>query len=378
MLEFSILRTSRTRVGENLTYRGGDPRALVTIAYVAILVKHERGTFLFDTGLGDRVDQQYARDMPVWKRPLLRYGAVDSARSQLERAGFGAVERIVLSHGHWDHASGLVDFPEAEVWTTPGEREFLFAYRPPWSLQRGAVMPSQIADPAIKWKLFEFIDGPYGGFEASLDLFGDRSAVLVPLPGHTPGSTGLFLTTTSGRRVLFCGDAVWNSGAIACRAAHAVRKPHRRRRPARGATRGRTVASHRSRRSRAYDRARSRWRLARTAGTFPILDFVRCRAAAGRHEIKLQMRDPVIIASGMCIALFSHRDQEPAVPYERTNDGCRLRPTPRASTTTSSSHFCDRRIGPLSGAVNGSMNRSAIHFASDCSRAKGLSGSLAS
>jgi len=218
VLEFSILRTSRTRVGENLTYRGGDPRALVTIAYVAILVKHERGTFLFDTGLGDRVDQQYARDMPVWKRPLLRYGAVDSARSQLERAGFGAVERIVLSHGHWDHASGLVDFPEAEVWTTPGEREFLFAYRPPWSLQRGAVMPSQIADPAIKWKLFEFIDGPYGGFEASLDLFGDRSAVLVPLPGHTPGSTGLFLTTTSGRRVLFCGDAVWNSGAIACRA----------------------------------------------------------------------------------------------------------------------------------------------------------------
>jgi len=57
------------------------------------------------------------------------------------------------------------------------------------------------------------------GLAASLDLFGDRSAVLVPLPGHTPGSAGLFQTTTSGRRMLFCGDAVWNSGAITCCAA---------------------------------------------------------------------------------------------------------------------------------------------------------------
>ena len=47
------------------------------------------------------------------------------------------------------------------------------------------------------------------GFDRSLDLFGDRSLVLVPLDGHTPGSTGLFLPLEDGRRFFFTGDASW-------------------------------------------------------------------------------------------------------------------------------------------------------------------------
>jgi glyoxylase-like metal-dependent hydrolase (beta-lactamase superfamily II) len=56
------------------------------------------------------------------------------------------------------------------------------------------------------------------GFERTLDLFGDGSAVLVSMPGHTPGSTGLLLTLASGQRYLFVGDTVWNADAIAAEA----------------------------------------------------------------------------------------------------------------------------------------------------------------
>ena len=41
------------------------------------------------------------------------------------------------------------------------------------------------------------------------DLFGDGSVVLVPLPGHTDGSLGVFVNLRSGKRFLFTGDLTW-------------------------------------------------------------------------------------------------------------------------------------------------------------------------
>jgi N-acyl homoserine lactone hydrolase len=56
---------------------------------------------------------------------------------------------------------------------------------------------------------FDFTGGPYENFDRSLDLFNDGSMVLVPLPGHTTGSTGVFVTLHSGKRFLFTGDLTW-------------------------------------------------------------------------------------------------------------------------------------------------------------------------
>ena len=58
----------------------------------------------------------------------------------------------------------------------------------------------------------EFFDlgGPaYEGFRASYDLFGDGSIVLVPLPGHTAGNTGMFIIRSNAPRLLLLGDAAW-------------------------------------------------------------------------------------------------------------------------------------------------------------------------
>lgn len=49
------------------------------------------------------------------------------------------------------------------------------------------------------------------GFRSSYDLFGDGSLVLVPLPGHTAGNTGLFINRASGSRLFLVGDAAWSS-----------------------------------------------------------------------------------------------------------------------------------------------------------------------
>ena len=208
-LSFSLIKTGHVHSQAGLVYSGGSFFEKVEMNHVAVLVQHPRGSFLFDSGLGREVAAQYQQDMPWWAKPSFRYELpVMPARDQLDRAGI-AVPRIILSHSHWDHASGLVDFPEAQVWITSEERD--------WDRQHPGfpgAFPSQIDPPSIQWHTYALENKPYFGFPRSLDLFGDGSAVLVPLFGHTPGAVGLLLTLASGKQYLFCGDTVWSAQAL--------------------------------------------------------------------------------------------------------------------------------------------------------------------
>ena len=56
---------------------------------------------------------------------------------------------------------------------------------------------------------YEFEDGPYLGFEHSRDVYGDGAIVIVPAPGHTPGSVIIFITLPSEKRYAFIGDLAW-------------------------------------------------------------------------------------------------------------------------------------------------------------------------
>ncbi len=38
--------------------------------------------------------------------------------------------------------------------------------------------------------------------------------MLVPMPGHTPGSVGLFVTVDSGKVYFFIGDVAWTVAAL--------------------------------------------------------------------------------------------------------------------------------------------------------------------
>jgi glyoxylase-like metal-dependent hydrolase (beta-lactamase superfamily II) len=206
---FSIIKTSQASTREGLAFSGGSYARTVHMNHVAILVRHRQGSFLFDTGLGRDIAAQFARDMPWWARPLFTFGPVSSARAQLEAHGMSAIGRIIVSHVHWDHASAVPDFPEAEVWLTQEESAFLKLPH------RASVFPSQLASPHTRWVNYALDATPFRTFARSKDLFGDGSAVLVPLAGHTPGSVGLYLSLPSGRQFLFVGDVVWNSGALA-------------------------------------------------------------------------------------------------------------------------------------------------------------------
>lgn len=179
--------------------------------HAAILVEHPRGRFLFETGLGRDVDAQFEQ-MPLWAKMMFAYRKGRPAVEQLGDHGLAPedLDFIVLSHLHWDHASGVPDFPGVEV--VVGERELEFARSS--AAEPPAFLPVQYQDPAVNWRTIEFDGEPYGPFPASHDLFGDGSIRLVPMAGHTPGALGMLVHLRSGARLLFVGDAVWRHEGV--------------------------------------------------------------------------------------------------------------------------------------------------------------------
>ncbi len=210
-VSLAIVRTSAKPVREAMIVSGGSWSRDVTVSMSGFVIRHGDKVLAFDLGLGSGIDAQYDAEMPMWARPTFGYARpVDPLAAQFVRAGQPLPEEVVLSHSHWDHGSGLEDFPQAQVWVSGAEMAFI---RTP---QSGAGRPwmSQVGRPDIRWQTLAFPDGPFLGFSASNDIFGDGSVVALPIPGHTPGSLALFIRTASGRRFLLVGDVLWNAGEL--------------------------------------------------------------------------------------------------------------------------------------------------------------------
>lgn len=177
----------------------------------AVLIRHPAGVMLFDSGLGRQVDTQFAVNSAFHRHAFgyTRQGhrpVVD----QLLQSGWdpAQVRTIVPSHLHWDHVSGLPDFPEAEVWVTPQERTAAAHGHAP------AFLASQF-EHVTRWRDLRFDGPPLLGFAGSHDVHGDGSVVLLPLGGHTAGQVGLLLRLPSGGAYLFTGDVTWTLEGIA-------------------------------------------------------------------------------------------------------------------------------------------------------------------
>jgi N-acyl homoserine lactone hydrolase len=201
------LPTGVTHRSAAFAYRGGSFFDARDFAMTAVLVRHPRGDLLVDTGLGRDVDAHFAA-MPWSFRAITSYTRGRAAADQLDAAGYDrhALRAILLTHAHWDHASGVPDFPDTPVWITPEEHRFV----------RGGSVLTAIARlvPDSRYEEYRFEGGPYLGFPASHDVYGDGSIVVVPAPGHTPGSVIVFLALPDGTRWALVGDLAWQREGI--------------------------------------------------------------------------------------------------------------------------------------------------------------------
>lgn len=204
-MRVGVLHTGRMDSKALFAYRGGgfDDRVF---GMDVVVVEHPAGTLLFDGGFGRKV-HEHARTIPWLMRSLSKITPETPAVEQLQRAAV-APERltgVVLTHAHWDHVSGLDDLRGVPVWITQAELDFVR------SGDHAARLARELGE--LNYRVYGFDGGPYAGFAASHDVFGDGTVVLVPAGGHTPGSIIAFVHAPQGSYALI-GDLAWQHEGI--------------------------------------------------------------------------------------------------------------------------------------------------------------------
>jgi N-acyl homoserine lactone hydrolase len=176
----------------------------LTMPIPAFLVEHpEHGPVMIDTAF----DPVVATDR---RQSLGRAGAlifsptkVRPVADQLRERGVdpAAVGTVVMTHLHFDHASGIGQFPGAEF--VVERREWEAASH---GGLRDGYFPAHLA-PAKNARKLDLDAAPAAdGFRHVLDLFEDGSLRIAFTPGHTHGHCSILLET-AGSPLLLCGDA---------------------------------------------------------------------------------------------------------------------------------------------------------------------------
>lgn len=206
-MRLAVIPTGTMESRAAFAFRGGDFGESRTFGMDAVLVQHPQGSFLIDAGFGSAVDE-HVRTIPALMRATTRYEKGRTAAEQLRAAGVppASLEGVILTHAHWDHVSGLADLPGVPVWVTRPELDLVQSDAPATALARSL--------GELPWRVYEFAEREYFGYDRSYDVHGDGAIVIVPAPGHTPGSVIVFVATPDGRRYAFVGDTVWQAEGV--------------------------------------------------------------------------------------------------------------------------------------------------------------------
>jgi glyoxylase-like metal-dependent hydrolase (beta-lactamase superfamily II) len=195
-----------------LTGEGGLLESAKLVCH-CLLIEGAEGLVLVDTGFGmadTRKPSQLGRLFTAAIRP--RLDASETAISQIRQLGFDPadVRHIVTTHLDLDHAGGLPDFPQAEVHLMG--REFEAAMSAGWRERPRYVAAHWTHGPL--WVQHSVAGEQWFGFDSVRMLPGsDAEILLIPLPGHSFGHTGVAVRQGDGW-LLHCGDAFFHRGEV--------------------------------------------------------------------------------------------------------------------------------------------------------------------
>jgi N-acyl homoserine lactone hydrolase len=187
----------------------------------AYVIEHAKGLLLFDTGQ-DRAsvtDDSYFPGGPtglLYDR-LARFhiGEEETLAARLATLGYAPadVDTAILSHLHQDHMGGLPELRGADLLVAEAEWAELSRLAP----EPRGFLRSHIQLPGLQWHQIGFEpthDSSLAPFSESLDVMGDGSLVLLPTPGHTPGSLSLLVRRRTRSPLLLVGDLSYGADVL--------------------------------------------------------------------------------------------------------------------------------------------------------------------
>lgn len=161
-----------------------------TLTVSCYLIRHPKGTLLWDTGLSDKLAENKAGvDVGAFKLTVVR-PLIDQLKSiEVTPAD---VTHLTVSHFHFDHTGNANAF-DASTWII-NKSELAWAESTPTPF---GVDPSTFS--ASKTVKTQLIDGDF-------DVFGDGSVRILKTPGHTPGHGVLAVKLKKSGVVILSGD----------------------------------------------------------------------------------------------------------------------------------------------------------------------------
>jgi glyoxylase-like metal-dependent hydrolase (beta-lactamase superfamily II) len=160
------------------------------LADPCFLIRHPRGTLLWDTGLGDKIA---AHPEGVDFNGIRFYVDVTLER-QLKMLGLSPadIQFVAFSHFHVDHVGNANLFTRSTWIINRAELNAALAPVPPSAVDKSLISGYE----HVQTKL---IDGDY-------DVFGDGTVQILNMPGHTPGHQALMLKLAKEGIVILSGD----------------------------------------------------------------------------------------------------------------------------------------------------------------------------
>ena len=196
-------------------------RSWVSLPLQAFLIRHRDGPVLFDTGIDPAVqfDKNYIKQaigrflLPrIFRFHLSEADRIDHVLSKTDVAA-SDIRTAVISHLHFDHVGGIAQIPQADLLVSAREWAILSEPHP----ERDWILREHIEIPKAKWQqiTFEPSDDPlFEGFDGIHDVAGDGSMILLPTPGHTPGSISMLVRREGWDPILLVGDLTYETALL--------------------------------------------------------------------------------------------------------------------------------------------------------------------
>jgi N-acyl homoserine lactone hydrolase len=194
-MKMHMLQAGRIRMRKSIFLRA-EKTEMMELPVSCALIRHPKGNVLFDTGchLSVATDPQ-ARWGGLVKMMTTIMPPGENVLSSLEAVGVEPedIDVVVCSHLHSDQCGCNQFFRKARFYVNAREMEAAKA--------DGATSAGYLSADWDHALPTTEIDGEH-------DLFGDGRIVLVPLPGHTPGTMGLRAQLDKSGSFLLASDAV--------------------------------------------------------------------------------------------------------------------------------------------------------------------------
>lgn len=195
-MKMHVLSGGRLRMKRRIFYPDADRREKIDLPVSCFLFRHPQGNVLFDTGCHSTVADD---PIPRWGNlskvlvPIM--GPNDNVVRELATLNLSPtdIDLVVNSHFHPDHCGCNEFFTKATIICHEKELEHV---KKPNALQLGYFRADW--DHPM----------PIEVINSEKDLFGDERLVLLPLPGHSPGLTGLLANLDHSGSFLLTSDAV--------------------------------------------------------------------------------------------------------------------------------------------------------------------------